>query len=130
LTQNPSKAEVHTKIQKLKELSPETNFDIVFKIWKKLNPNQDVGIEEIDSASIKVNNTSLFSGLASSVKDRGKSIWGNVKNIVSDQATDSMIANVVSQFYNTSGDHKDFANDHYIDTLLNREIDTHPDAQK
>lgn len=124
MSSNPNKSEVRSKIQKLKELFPDTNFDLAFKIWKKLNPNEDVGNEETETAGFDDNNKSIFRGIASSVKDRGKSLWGNVKSLVENQTSDSLIANLIHQYYDTRGEHKEFMNASYIDTLVNRELDS------
>ena len=120
---NPKKSEIRAKIQKLKELFPETNFEIAFKIWLKLNPSEDTKEAE-NEVQEQEESQSLFRGIASSVKSRGKSLWGNVKSLVEDQSSDSVITNIVNLFFTSGGSNKEFDNDSYIDTLLNRELDS------
>lgn len=122
ITTNPEKAEVRSKIQKLKELCPEVNFDIALKIWKKQNPDQDIGIEDIDSQP-QEEGKSIFSGFGGILKNKGKSLIGNVRNLVENPDSDSMVANLVKEFYDNKGEGKQFEKDSYIDTLMNRELD-------
>lgn len=123
MNMNPKKSEVRAKIQKLKELFPDTNFDVAYKIWLKANPSEESKATE-DAQDDDDSNQSLFFGIASSVKNRGKSLWGDVKSFVGDQTSDSIIANVVNQFISSKGENVQFANDSYIDTPLNRELDS------
>lgn len=120
---NPNKGEILSKIQKLKELCPETNFDLALKLWKNQNPEQEIGIDKIGEQENEESSQSIFSGFGMSLKNKGKSLWGNVRNLVENQSSDSMIANLVSEYYGNKGEGKEFVNDVYIDTLMNRELE-------
>lgn len=87
-----------------------------------MNPSEDSKESEADTKEEE--SQSLFRGFASSVKNRGKSLWGNVKSLVEDQSSDSVITNIINLFFTSSGTNKEFENDSYIDTLLNRELDS------
>ncbi|CAI2361686.1 unnamed protein product [Moneuplotes crassus] len=122
ITRNPEKSEVKTKIQKLRDLCPETNFDMALKIWKKQNPDQDIGLDDAEGKEIE-EEQSIFSGFGLSLKDKGKRLLGNVRNLVENQNSDSMIANLIGQYYDDRGEGKAYEKDYYIDTLMNRELD-------
>lgn len=83
---NPKKSEVRDSIQKLSELFPETNYDLALKIWGKLNPSKD-GEDDQDE------NQSSFSRLWPSM------LKVNVNSLIGNQASDSVIAEIVQQFY-------------------------------
>ena len=110
LATNPKKSEVRDSIQKLSELFPETNYDLALKIWGKLNPSKD-GEDDQDE------NQSSFSRLWPSM------LKVNVNSLIGNQASDSVIAEIVQQFYDWQGDHKEFDSDSYIDTLTSRELE-------
>ncbi|CAI2361692.1 unnamed protein product [Moneuplotes crassus] len=120
---NPEKGQVQSKIQKLRELCPETNFDMALKIWQKQNPDKDIGDENISSQVVE-EEKSIFSGFGLSLKNKGKSLLGNVRNLVENPSSDSMIANLVSQYYDNKGEGKEYENDSYIDTVMNRELNS------
>jgi hypothetical protein len=110
MSTNPKKSEVRTFIQKLSELFPDTNYDLAHKIWQKLNPT-DTGEDE------KEDDQSSFSNLWPSMLNI------NVKSLIGSQSSDSVIAEVIQQFYKNEGDHKEFVNDLYIDTLTSKELE-------